>query len=70
MQHVRTGKIEERLVQRQRFNLRREVEHHGAMDLAAAVYLPKFGRMTMALGQSSSALNIGMAERTPSMRAT
>ena len=36
----------------------------------AAVYFAKSGRMTTASGQALSALNIGMAERQPYIRAT
>ena len=33
------------------------------------LYFSKSGRITTASGQASSALNMGMAERTPRMRA-
>ena len=38
--------------------------------LAAAEYFAKSGRITTASGQAASALNIGMALRTPYIRAT
>ena len=40
------------------------------MAREAALYLAKSGRITTASGQAFSALNIGMAERQPYMRAT
>ena len=39
------------------------------MRLLSALYLAKSGLITTASGQAAIALNIGMAERTPFMRA-
>ena len=39
------------------------------IERPTSAYLPMSGRMIVASGQSASALNIGMAERTPLMRA-
>ena len=39
------------------------------MRALSCLYLAKFGLMTTASGHSFNALNIGMAERAPLMRA-
>ena len=64
------GQVEERLVQRQGFDGGGELVHHRA-DLRARLRhrRPSGACTTTASGQSFSAWNIGMAERTPLMRA-
>ncbi len=71
VQRLGAGEVEHRLVDRQRLHQRRQRRHHARGSAApAATYLAKSGRITTASGQAFSALNIGMALRTPYIRAT
>ena len=65
MQPLGAGEIQERLVDRQRLDQRRERSISARTSRPTAAYFSMSGGMTAACGQSFSALNIGMAERTP-----
>ena len=70
MQPLGAGKIEIGFVQRQRFDQRRQLAHQRAhFARRTAAYFAMLGLMMTACGQSLRAWNIGMAERTPEMRA-
>ena len=61
--------IEKRLVDRDRLDQRREVEHQRAHLARDRGIFRHVGRITVACGQSRRASNIGIAERTPKVRA-
>ena len=70
VQPLGAGEVHERLVDRERLDLRRQFEHqlaHLAAD--AHVFRHVRGQSTVACGQSLRALNIGMAEWMPNVRA-
>ena len=71
MQPLGAGQVEERLVDRQRLDGRRQRQHQRRAPRAPTrAYFAMSGGITTACGQAFSALNIGIAERTPKVRAT
>ena len=71
VQPLGAGQVEERLVDRERLDRRRQRQHQLAhLARRRAAYFAMSGGITTACGQAFSALNIGMAERTPKVRAT
>ena len=70
VQALGAGEIEEGLVDRQRLDQRRQLQHQRRGPARPTrTYFAMFGLITTASGQSASALNIGIAERTPKVRA-
>ena len=69
MQGLGAGEVHEGLVDGERLHQGRERQHHGP-HLAAGGYFFMSGLMIVASGQSRRALNIGIAECTPKVRAT
>ena len=70
VQPLGAGKVEKGLVDRERLDQRRQLEHQRRAPRGRrAAYFSMLGGMTTASGQAFSAWNIGIAERTPRMRA-
>ena len=65
------GQVHERLVDRHRLDQRRELEHQARAPRARRAHISSMsGGTTLACGHSRRASNIGIAERTPKVRAT